>query len=64
MGNLILDIVQNYFIVGISIALITDLIIRLTNISEAFSLKQAIGFAIVWPFVVGTLIIECINGDF
>ena len=64
MGNLILDIVQNYFITGIAIALFTDLIIRLSNISEAFSLKQAIGFAIVWPVVIGTLVTDCINGDF
>ena len=64
MGNLILDIVQNYFITGIAIALFTDLIIRLVNISEAFTFKQAVGFAIVWPVVIGTLVTDYINGDF
>lgn len=63
MGNLILNIVQNYFITGIAISVFVDLVIRLTRISEPFSFKQVLGFIIVWPLVITTLISEAINGE-
>ena len=64
MGNLFLDIVQNYFIVGVVLAVIIDIAIRVIQVSRPFNLKDIARVALAWPIVVGSLASDYINGDF
>jgi len=64
MENLILNIVQNYFIVGIVLAVIIDVAIRVIQVSKPFNLKDIAIVSLAWPIVVGSLASDFINGDF
>lgn len=64
MQNLFLNIVQNYFIVGIVLAVVVDIAIRVIQVSKPFNLKDIVVVALVWPIVVGSLATDFINGDF
>ena len=64
MQNLFLNIVQNYFIVGIVLAVIIDIAIRVIQVSKPFNLKDIAVVALAWPIVVGSLATDYINGDF
>lgn len=64
MENLFLNIVQNYFIVGIVLAVVLDIAIRVIQVSKPFNLKDITVVALAWPIVVGSLATDYINGDF
>lgn len=64
MENLILNIVQNYFIVGIVLAAVVDISIRLIKVSTPFNVKDIAIVALAWPIVVGSLATDYLNGDF
>ena len=64
MENLFLNIVQNYFIVGIVLAVVLDIAIRVIQVSKPFNLKDITVVALAWPIVVGSLATDYINGNF
>jgi hypothetical protein len=64
MENLFLNIVQNYFIVGVVLAVVIDIAIRVIQVSRPFNLKDIAIVALAWPIVVGSLASDFINGDF
>jgi len=64
MENLFLNIVQNYFIVGVVLAVVIDIAIRVIQVSRPFNLKDIAIVALAWPIVVGSLASDYINGDF
>jgi hypothetical protein len=64
MENLILETVKNYVIVGFVISIVGDFLIRTINVSPSFTIKDILAVTLAWPFVVGTLLSDYINGDF
>jgi hypothetical protein len=64
MENLILNIVQNYFIVGIVLAGVLDISIRSIQVSKPFNAKDIAVVALAWPFVIGSLATDYLNGEF
>jgi len=64
MENLFLNIVQNYFIVGVVLAIVIDIAIRVIQVSRPFNLKDIAIVTLAWPIVVGSLASDYINGDF
>ena len=63
MENLFLNIVQNYFIVGVVLAVIIDIAIRAIQASKPLTFLETVCSIIFWPFVVGILASKYINGD-
>lgn len=64
MENLILNILQGYFITGIILSLITDISIRLIRVSTPFTFKDIVVVALIWPTVISVLVTDYLNGDF
>ena len=63
MENLFLNIVQNYFIVGVVLAVVIDIAIRVIKVSRPFNLKDIAVVALAWPIIVSSLATDFINGD-
>lgn len=63
MENLFLDIVQNYFIVGVVLGVIMDVAIRVVQASKPLTFFEMVCSIVLWPFVVGSLASKYINGD-
>jgi len=61
MENLFLNIVQNYFIVGIVLGVIMDIAIRVMQASKPLTFFEMVCSIIFWPFVVGSLASNYIN---
>lgn len=64
MENLILNIVQSYFIIGVVLAFVLDICIRALQTSTVFSAKDILIVIMVWPIVVTTVVLDCFNGNF
>lgn len=64
MENLFLNIVQNYFIVGVVLGVIMDIAIRVIQVSKPLTFFEVVCSIILWPFVVGSLASKYINGNF
>ena len=64
MENLFLNIVQNYFIVGIVLGVIMDITIRVIQASKPLTFFEMACSIVFWPIVVGKLASNYINGDF
>jgi len=63
MENLVLNIVQNYFIVGVVLAVVIDIAIRVIQASKPLTFFEMVCSIIFWPFVVGSLASKYINGN-
>jgi hypothetical protein len=63
MENLILNIVQNYFTVGVVLGVIMDIAIRVIQASKPLTFLEIVCSIIFWPFVVGSLASNYINGN-
>jgi len=64
MGNLFLDIVQSYFIVGVVLAVVMDINIRVVQASKPLTFFEMVCSIIFWPTVVSSLVSNYNNGDF
>jgi len=64
MENLVLNIVQNYFIVGVVLAVVIDIAIRVIQASKPLTFFEMVCSIIFWPFVVGSLASKYINGNY
>jgi hypothetical protein len=63
MENLILNIVQNYFIVGIVLSVFIDIAVRIIKASTPFTFIEIFAVILAWPVVVATLLTKFINAD-
>ena len=63
MNDIILHVIESYFIVGVLLSLLITILINTSRISEPFTIYDSIAFVIAWPFVIGKLISDYINSD-
>lgn len=61
MENLILNIVQNYFIIGVVFAVVLDIFVRSMKASAPSTFLEIFAIMIAWPVVIGTVVIGFIN---
>jgi len=61
MENLILNIVQNYFIIGVVFAVVLDIFVRCMKASVPSTAIEIFAIMIAWPVVIGTVVIGFIN---
>jgi len=64
MLELILNIATSYLITGVVITAVLDLGMRAINFSGTFTAKQGLSVIVIWPFVIGILISDYLNGNF
>ena len=64
MENLVLNIVQNYFIVGVVLVVAMDIAIRVKQASNPLTFFEMVCSIIFWPIVAGSLASDYINKDF
>jgi hypothetical protein len=64
METLNLNLLEDYVFTGGVISLISGFIILTVNTSPPFTLKDIIAVTLAWPFVIGILVTDYINGEF
>ena len=64
MLELILNIATTYLITGAVITGLIDLGMRAINFSGTFTAKQGLSVIVTWPFFIGILISDYLNGNF
>lgn len=63
MEILLLNLLKDYFTVGSILSLTIGGIIQLVHISPPFTLKDFTVVILTWPYVVGVLLTDYLNGE-
>lgn len=64
METLILNTLQGYLLVGGFLAIFSGLTIQTVNTSLSFTFKDILAVTLTWPFVIGVLVTDYLNGEF
>jgi len=56
-----LHYIYTYFIIGIVIALISDICIYYTKSSEQYTFLEILGYILLWPIIILIVLVSLIN---